>query len=275
MSSAPSVVKESMRVDLNADIGESFGAWSTGSDEQLLSSITSGSVACGYHAGDPSVMRRTVRLALRAGVAIGAHPGFPDLVGFGRREMHIAPGDVANLVLYQVGALSAIARAEGASLRHVKPHGALYNMAARRRDIAEAIVSAVASFGEPLIVVGPPGSELLAAAARSGLTPAAEGFADRGYEPDGSLSPRDQPGAVLRDPAVAANRALAMVRDGRLEARDGSSLRLRVDTICIHGDTAGAADIAAAIRSRLTASGIEVRSLGSRQGQGTSPASTA
>lgn len=251
-----------MRVDLNADIGESFGVYTAGSDERLLSSVTSGSIACGYHAGDPSVMRRTVRLAARAGVAIGAHPGFPDLVGFGRREMNVDPQEISDFVLYQIGALSAIARAEGVRLQHVKPHGALYNMAARRKDVAESIAAAVASLDEPLAIIGLPGSELLSAGERYGLRVAAEGFADRGYEPDGSLSPRDTLDAVLQDPLRSADRAVSMVRDGKIQTRDGSLLQLRVDTICIHGDTPGAADVAAAVRARLTQAGIVVAALG-------------
>jgi UPF0271 protein len=251
-----------MRVDLNADIGESFGVYTAGSDERLLASVTSGSIACGYHAGDPSVMRRTVRLAARSGVAIGAHPGFPDLVGFGRREMNVDPQEIADFVLYQVGALSAIARAEGMRLQHVKPHGALYSMAVRRRDVAEAIAAAVASLDEPLVIIGLPGSELLSAGQRYGLRVAAEGFADRAYERDGSLTPRNREGAVLQDPLSAADRAVAMIRDGRIEARDGSSLQLSVDTICIHSDTRGAADVAAAVRARLTQAGIVVAALG-------------
>lgn len=167
------------KIDLNADIGESFGIYSIGHDELLLRSITSGSIACGFHAGDPSVMRRTVRAAARAGVSIGAHPGFPDLMGFGRREMNMEPREIADLVLYQIGAVSAIAKAEGATLRHVKPHGALYNMSVRRAEIAEAIARAVASFDGGLLLMGLPGSELLSAGSRLGLRVAAEAFADR------------------------------------------------------------------------------------------------
>ena len=252
-----------MRVDLNADIGESFGVYVSGNDERLLSSITSGSIACGYHAGDPSVMRRTVRLAARAGVAVGAHPGFPDLVGFGRREMKADPQEIADFILYQVGALSAIARAEGVRLQHVKPHGALYHMAVRQKDVAEAIAAAVAALDDSLVMVGPPGSALLLAAERYGLRVAAEGFADREYESDGSLAPRHTTGAVLHEPARAADRAVAMVRDAKVVARDGSALHLHVDTICVHGDTPGTADIAAAVRAALTQAGIVVAPLGS------------
>jgi UPF0271 protein len=248
----------SRRVDLNADIGESFGIYTTGDDERLLRTITSGSIACGFHAGDPAVMRRTVRMAARAGVSIGAHPGFPDLSGFGRREMSFAPEEIADLVRYQIGALSAIAKAEGAALRHVKPHGALYNMSVRRADIAEAIARAVASFDGALVLVGLPGSELLSAASRLGLSVAAEAFADRSYESDGSLTPRHRADAVLTEPGPAAERAVRMVLDGKVVAREGSTLALKVDTICVHGDTPGAAGLAAAVRAGLEQAGITV-----------------
>lgn len=250
-----------LQIDLNADVGESFGIYKIGDDELLLRTITSGSIACGFHAGDPAVMRHTVRMAAQAGVSIGAHPGFPDLAGFGRREMAIEPREIADLVLYQLGALSAIAKAEGAALRHVKPHGALYNMSVRRADTAEAIARAVASFDDTLVLVGLPGSELLSAASRLGLSVAAEGFADRSYEADGSLTPRHLAGAVVSEPGHAAERAVRMVRDGKVAARDGSTLSLKVDTICVHGDTPGAPDLAAAVRAGLEQAGITVAPL--------------
>jgi 5-oxoprolinase (ATP-hydrolysing) subunit A len=250
-----------LRVDLNADIGESFGIYKTGNDDLLLRTITSGSIACGFHAGDPGVMRRTLRAAARAGVSVGAHPGFPDLAGFGRREISIEPEEVADLVLYQVSALAGMAKAEGTALRHVKPHGALYNMSVRRRDFAEAIARAVASFDETLLLVGVPGSELLSAGERLGLRIAAEGFADRSYEPDGSLTPRQVADAVLSEPARVAERAVQMVRSGTVTARDGSTLCLNVDTICVHGDTPRAAEIAAAVRTAVEHAGIEVKAL--------------
>jgi UPF0271 protein len=251
-----------VRVDLNADIGESFGIYKIGHDDLLLTCVTSGSIACGFHAGDPSVMRRTVRLAARNGVAIGAHPGFPDLAGFGRREINAEPQEIADLVLYQIGALSAVAKSEGLRLQHVKPHGALYNMSVRRQDVAEAIARAVASFDETLLLVGLPGSELLAAASRLGLRVAAEGFADRSYEPDGSLTPRRYEDAVLAEPGAAADRAVRMVKEKKVIARDGSSLSLTVDTICVHGDTPEAVEIAATVRRGLEDSGITVTRLG-------------
>jgi UPF0271 protein len=250
-----------MRVDLNADIGESFGIYHAGQDDLLIRLITSGSIACGFHAGDPSVMRRTVALAARAGVAVGAHPGFPDLAGFGRREIDAQPHEITDLVLYQLGALRAVAKAEGLSLQHVKPHGALYNMSMRRKDVAEAIAQAVASFDESLILMGLPGSELLTAGSRLRLRVAAEGFADRSYEPDGSLTSRHVAGAVITDPAAAAERAVRMIKDKKVIARDGSSCSCAIDTICVHGDTPGAVDVAASVRRALEQAGVTVTPL--------------
>lgn len=250
-----------LKIDLNADIGESSADDAVRGIQMLLKTITSGNVACGFHAGDPSLMRDTVRMALCAGVSIGAHPGFPDPAGFGRREMDMPPEDIAGAVLYQLKALAAIADAEGARLRHVKPHGALYNMSVRRADIAEAIAGAIAEFNDELRLVGLPGSELLSAGKKFGLSVAAEGFADRSYEADGSLTPRDRPGAVLTDPLHAAERAVRMVRDGKVDARDGSILRVEIDTICVHGDTPGAPELAAAVRAGLEREGITVTAL--------------
>ncbi len=250
-----------LTIDLNADIGESFGIYRTGNDEHLLRTITSGNIACGFHAGDSTVMRQTVRMAANAGVAIGAHPGFPDLAGFGRREMAMEPEEIADLVIYQLGALSGIAKAEGASLRHVKPHGALYNMSARRAEIADAIARAVASFDDTLVLVGLAGSKLLSAASQIGVPNAAEGFADRRYEPDGSLTPRRLEGALLSQPGHAAEQAVRMVRDGTVVARDGSTISLKIDTICVHGDTPGAGDLAAAVRTALEHAGTHIRAL--------------
>jgi UPF0271 protein len=248
-------------VDLNADIGEVSGIHDDENDERLLRTITSGNIACGFHAGNPAVMRHTVRLAVRAGVAIGAHPGFPDVEGFGRREMRLKPDEITDLVANQVAALTAIARSEGAALRHVKPHGALYNMSARQADIAEAIALAVGYVDIDLRLVGLPGSELLLAGTRTGLSVAAEGFADRAYEPDGSLTPRQVAGAVLSDPVRVVERAVQMVRDGRVVARDGSTVAVQVDTICVHGDTPGAAALAAAVRAGLEEARITVAAL--------------
>jgi UPF0271 protein len=250
-----------LRVDLNADIGESFGIYTLGHDNLLLRSITSGSIACGFHAGDPSVIRRTVHAAARAGVAIGAHPSFPDLMGFGRREMIVEPREIADLVLYQIGAVNAIAKAEGATLRHVKPHGALYNMSVRRGEVAEAIARAVASFDDGLLLIGLPESELLSAGARLGLRVAAEAFADRSYEPDGTLTPRHFSDSVLSEPGRVVDRAVRMVREGKVTARDGSTFSLKADTICVHGDSPNAAELAAAVRLGLEQAGIIVAAL--------------
>jgi UPF0271 protein len=247
-----------IRVDLNADIGESSASDAGGNDNLLVKHVTSGSIACGFHAGDPSVMRRTVRLAAAAGIAIGAHPGFADRVGFGRRDVEATPEEIADLVLYQIGALSAMAKAEGQKLQHVKPHGALYNMSVRQRDVADAVAGAVALFDKSLLLVGLPGSELLAAGSRFGLRVAAEGFADRSYEPDGSLTPRHVAGAVITDSVLAAERAVRMVKDKTVVARDGSSVSLTVDTICVHGDTKDAVGIASAVRRGLEQSGVMV-----------------
>ena len=250
-----------MRVDLNADVGEFAGIDHAGNDERLLRTITSCNIACGYHAGDPVVMRHTVRMAARAGVAIGAHPSFRDTEGFGRREVNLEQSEITRLVLEQIAALAAIATSEGATLRHVKPHGALYNMSARRADIGEAVARAVASFDAALVVVGLPQSALLAAASRLGLAVAAEAFVDRLYEPDGKLTPRHIRGAVLSEPDGAAERAVRMVREGKVVARDGSSLSIKVDTICVHSDTPGAAELAAAVREGLERAGVELKAL--------------
>lgn len=247
-----------MRVDLNCDMGESFGRYRIGADEALMPFITSANIACGYHAGDPLVMDRTVRLAVKHGVGVGAHPGFPDLMGFGRRQMQLGPEEIENYILYQVGALAAFAQAVGAELAHVKPHGALYNMAAKDRTLAEAIVHGVARFSRELILVGLAGSRLVEAAEEAGLRVAQEGFADRAYSPDGTLRSRRLPGALIEDPKVAAERAVRMARDGVVVAHTGEEIPLRVDTICVHGDTPTAVEIAQTIRRELEAAGIKV-----------------
>jgi len=249
-------------IDLNSDLGESFGRWTLGHDAELMASITSCNIACGYHAGDPAVMRRTVRLARDNGVAIGAHPGLPDLAGFGRRAMSVTPAEVEDLVLYQIGALAAIARAEGARLQHVKPHGALYNMAIKDRGLADGIARAVASFDPSLLLFGLPGTELLRAGDAAGLPLAAEGFADRSYEADGSLTPRSEPDAVIHDPAAVVTRSVRMAREGVVISRDGEEVPMRVATICTHGDTPGSHALARLIRDGLEQAGIKVRAVG-------------
>jgi 5-oxoprolinase (ATP-hydrolysing) subunit A len=249
-----------MPIDLNADLGESFGPWPMGQDEALMASITSANIACGFHAGDPGVMRRTIALASRHGVAAGAHPGFPDLVGFGRREIQATAEEVEDLVLYQLAALAGVAAAQGVRLQHVKAHGALYNMAVRDRPLADAIARATAAFDRSLILYGLPGSELLRAGEAAGLRVAAEAFADRAYEPDGSLASRRRPGSVIHDAATVVARAVAMVRDRRVVATNGTTIGIDADTLCLHGDTPGAAQLAAAIRTGLEEAGVVVRS---------------
>lgn len=251
-----------MRVDLNCDMGESFGRWELGADAAIMPHISSANIACGAHAGDTTVMRLTFRLARQHGVACGAHPGFADLAGFGRREISTSADEAADLVLYQLGALSAIAASEGVRLRHVKAHGALYNMAARDRALADAIASAVASFDPSLTFFGLAGSGMLEAGRQAGLVVAAEGFADRAYEPDGSLASRALPGAVIHDVDAVVARAVRMARDGRVQARNGAEIELRVDTICVHGDTPGADRLAASLRAGLEDAGIRVAAVG-------------
>jgi 5-oxoprolinase (ATP-hydrolysing) subunit A len=254
------------RVDLNADVGESYGAYTLGQDPALISVVTSANVACGFHAGDPGVMRATVSLAARHGVAVGAHPAFPDLQGFGRREMRLTSQEVEDLTLYQIGALAAIAAAEGVRLRHVKPHGALYNMAARDASLADALARATAAVDRSLVLVGLSGSELIAAANRAGLQTAEEVFADRAYSADGSLVPRHEPGAVIHDVSAVAARAVRMVAERKVEATDGTTIDVHPDTICVHGDTPQAAALAKEIRNALERAGIDVVPLGKATG---------
>jgi len=250
-----------VRIDLNSDLGEAFGAWPMGQDAPLMPLISSANVACGFHAGDPATMRATVRLARRHGVAIGAHPGLPDLVGFGRREMQVRPEDVEDMVLYQIGALAAVAKSEGVSLQHVKAHGALYNMACRDEALAEAIARAVVAFDPSLVLFGLPGSALLQAGLDAGLPVAAEAFADRAYLPDGALAPRSLPGSVIHDVDTVVARAVTMVTEQAVVATDGSTIRFEADTLCLHGDTPGAATLAAAIRRGLEDAGITIAAL--------------
>lgn len=247
-------------MDLNCDMGESFGTWQLGADLELIPLVTSVNVACGWHGGDPAVMRQTVAVAAQAGVALGAHPGYPDLAGFGRRAMALSPQEVEDAVLYQIGALAAFAHAAGVELRHVKAHGALYNRASQDPVVAAAIVRGIAAFDRRLWVVGLAQSALTAAAEEAGLPTAHEAFLDRRYEPDGSLRDRRLPGAVLgRSEAVA--QALQLVQQGTVLTTDGSTLPVRANTLCIHGDTPAAVELAAAVRQTLTAAGVTLRSL--------------
>jgi len=248
-------------IDLNCDMGESFGAWTMGQDAEVLAHVSSANIACGFHAGDPQTMRRTVAAAVAHGVAIGAHPSLPDLVGFGRREMRVSADETYGLTLYQIGALAAIARAAGARLSHVKPHGALYNMAAKDRALADAIASAVGDFDRDLILVGLAGSELPRAGEHAGLAVAHEAFADRRYQSDGSLTPRSEPGAVIGDADAAVAQAIAIATRGEASTRSGDNVRIRADTICVHGDRADAALFARRLRESLERAGVRIAAL--------------
>ena len=250
------------RVDLNADMGESFGAYTLGNDDALLQSVTSASIACGFHAGDPGTMARAVAACLAGGVALGAHPGLPDLVGFGRRALAVTPAEARDLVTYQIGALSAFAARSGRRLQHVKPHGALYTMAERDPLLAAAIASAVREVDADLILMGLSRGVLVEAGRALGLRVAHEVFADRAYIADGTLAPRAMPGAVLHDSQEVAARIVRLVREGKIAATDGSDLTLEADTVCLHGDAPGAALLAAAVRRTLEEEGVTVRALG-------------
>lgn len=243
-----------MHVDLNADLGEGAP-----DDADLLALVSSANIACGWHAGDARLMQRTVAAALDRGVAIGAHPSYPDREHFGRREMALSPDDVRADLIYQIGALAALVRAQGGELHHVKPHGALYNQAAHDPALADAIAAAVLDVDPSLALYGLAGGELLRAAVRAGLRPVAEVFADRGYRADGSLVPRSQPGALVDDVDEAVARTLRMVRDGTVQAVTGETVRLRADTICLHGDGPHALAFARALRGALTAAGVDLR----------------
>jgi UPF0271 protein len=243
-----------MKIDLNCDLGESFGRYTLGDDAAIMPYITSANIACGFHGGDPGVMGATVRLAKQHGVAVGAHPGWPDLQGFGRRVMQLSPAEVEALVLYQIGALAAFAKAEGLALQHVKPHGALYNQAASDGQLAEAIARAVKRFNPDLVLVGLAGSRLGEAGRALGLRVADEAFPDRAYNPDGTLKPRSEPGAVLDSPQQVAENALRLAREGvRFAGRS-----LPVETLCLHGDHPGAVDNARLVRETLEANGIKL-----------------
>jgi len=246
-------------MDLNADLGESFGRSILGDDERLVEHITSANLACGFHAGDYRVMEATVALCKRAGVAVGAQPGYPDLLGFGRRPMNLEPDEVESAVRYQIGALEGFCRAHGIEMRHVKPHGALYNRAAMDPELAGAVARAVARFSSDLALYGLATSEpMAAAAADANLRFVPEAFADRRYLADGSLQPRTEPGSVVTDPDAACAQAVSIVTEGSAIAADGSRVPMRAKSICCHGDTPGAVEIAASVRRGLEASGVTV-----------------
>jgi UPF0271 protein len=247
------------RIDFNADIGESFAGYELGLDSEIVKYITSANIATGFHAGDPDWMARTVSLAVENGVGIGAHPAYPDLAGFGRRNMGLTPEEVHNAVTYQIGALAAFA--PGRNLQHVKPHGALYNTAVRDAAVAEAVVTAIKAFDAELIHVVLAGSQWESIARSHGVRVARECYADRAVTPEGTLVPRSQPGAVVHEPAAVVARSLKLATEGRVTAIDGTEIDFSADSICLHGDTAGAVELAAAVRGSLDGAGVEIVSM--------------
>jgi len=246
-------------IDLNSDLGEGFGAWTLGDDEALLGVVSSANVACGFHAGDPDILRRVCARAAERGVAIGAHVGYHDLAGFGRRAMDVEPGTLTNDVIYQIAALDGFARVAGTRVRYVKPHGALYNTVAHDAVQAAAVVDAIHLYDGSLPVMGLPGSTLLSIANEKGLRTVAEAFADRGYTAQGRLVPRSQAGALLHDPDEVADRMVQLVSTGRVKASDGTDVIVSADSICVHGDSPGAVEMATAVRQALTAAGVDIR----------------
>lgn len=248
------------RVDINCDLGESYGVFRVGNDEEIMPHITSANVACGFHAGDPLTMAQTVALAKKYGVAVGAHPGYPDLMGFGRREMQLTSEEAKNYIIYQVGAFFGFVKVFGLRLQHVKPHGAMYNLASRHRELSKAVAEAVAALDLDLIIFAPPKSVMAEVAANAGLRVAYEFFADRAYNPDGSLVSREKPGAVIQEPVEVVRRAIKAVKEGIVEAFGGEIVELgQVHTICVHGDTPKAVRLAEALRKGLVKAGVEVK----------------
>ncbi len=250
------------RVDLNCDLGESFGAYTIGMDEKVIPLISSCNIACGFHASDPEVMQKTVCMAKEAGIGIGAHPGYPDLMGFGRRNLNVSPAEAGAYITYQLGALYAFARSAGVRIQHVKPHGAFYNMAGKNYALALAIAKAVQAFDPELILLGLAGSESVKAAQDIGLPAAREVFADRAYMPDGSLMPRTMEGAVIHDEAEAIRRVVRMVKEHKVTACDGTDIEIIPDSICVHGDNGKALTFVTQIRAALKAEGVEIAPLG-------------
>jgi 5-oxoprolinase (ATP-hydrolysing) subunit A len=246
-------------IDLNADVGESFGRWELGDDRAMVDVVTSANIACGFHAGDPSVLLAACRAAAERGVAVGAQVGYRDLAGFGRRFIDVAPADLTADVVYQVGALDALARVSGTRVSYLKPHGALYNAVVHHEPQATALVDALVLLGGGLPLVGLPDSLALRLASQAGLPTVVEAFADRAYRADGTLVPRSEPGAVLHDPEEIGRRVVGLVLEGRVPARDGSDLVLAPDSVCVHGDSPGAVSIARAVRAGLEAAGVALR----------------
>lgn len=248
-------------VDINADLGEGYGVYSFGMDDEMMPVITSANVACGMHAGDPVIMRKTVRRALQADTAVGAHIGYPDFWGFGRRNVELTDEQLYSFLLYQLGALQAFVRSMGTCLQHVKPHGALYNEAAGSELLSGVVCDAICDFDRDIVLFAPAGSTSVEVAQSRGLRVAEEGFADRAYTPDGTLVPRGQPGAVLQDPGEVASRAVMLAR-GEIPTAAGGVLDMNIDTICVHGDTPGAVQIARQVREKLEKAGVEVQNAG-------------
>lgn len=249
------------KVDLNSDLGESFGAYTIGSDDRVLALVSSANVACGFHAGDPSVMGATVAACRAQGVAVGAHPGFPDLVGFGRRQLVVTPDQAYGDVLYQIGALAGFCRTNGAPLQHVKPHGALYNMACKDLELARAVTRAVRDFDPALVLLAPAGSCLQQAAKELGVSFGCEVFADRAYEADGSLRDRRKPGAMITDTTTAIDRVVRMVKEQKVTAYTGEDIPVVAHSVCVHGDGARALEFVQALRSAFAENGIAVAPL--------------
>ncbi|WP_210463064.1 LamB/YcsF family protein [Rufibacter roseolus] len=252
-------MKQTFTVDLNCDLGESFGAYRLGNDEAILPLVTSANIACGFHAGDPGVMKKTVRLALQQGVALGAHPGFQDLAGFGRRDMAVSPEEAHDLVVYQIGALTGFIKAEGGVLHHVKPHGALYNMASVNAPLAEAIAEAVYKVSPEVVLYGLAGSDLVKAGEKLGLKTAHEVFADRTYQQDGTLTSRRLPNALITNQQEAVQQVVRMVKEGKVLSQQGVDVSIKADTVCIHGDGAHAVEFAQLLREELTRQDITLQ----------------
>jgi 5-oxoprolinase (ATP-hydrolysing) subunit A len=250
--------RDMKKIDLNCDMGESYGAWKMGADAEVMPFITSANIACGFHGGDPATIRKTVRLAVDRGVAVGAHPSLPDLMGFGRRAMRILPQDMYDLIVYQAGAVEAFARAAGTKLHHVKCHGALYNMAVNDEALSEAMVRAVKDLGSGVMLYALSGSKTFELGKKAGIPVAGEVFADRGYSDDGTLAPRDKPGGMIEDAAASAKQALAMIEEGYVTSLAGKRVAVSADTMCLHGDQPGAVAFAQALRKAFSERGITV-----------------
>jgi len=251
------------KIDINSDLGESFGAYSIGGDREVIKYVTSANIACGFHAGDPVVMQNTVLAAKTAGAAIGAHPGYPDIMGFGRRNMSVSSEEAKAYVKYQIGALLAFTQSAGLKMQHVKTHGALYNMAAVDQSLARAIAEAVAEVDGNLILLGLSGSKMLEEGRACGLRVASEVFADRAYMEDGTLVPRSQTGSMIHDSELAISRVVGMVKNGKVESITGKEIAIQADSICVHGDNAEALEFVQGIREELIKNGVEIVNLGS------------